>query len=115
MYTGAHRRPAVPSYVFFFSSRRRHTRWTGDWSSDVCSSDLGGSGLGKPLKLINEPLRKHIPIYIGAEGPKNIAMVTEIADGWLPLYYSPYRPRSEERRVGKGVGVGGRRVGLNKM
>src|SRR6266487_6305094 len=28
--------------VFFFSSRRRHTRWTGDWSSDVCSSDLGG-------------------------------------------------------------------------
>jgi F420-dependent oxidoreductase-like protein len=52
----------------------------------------GGAGLGKPLKLINEPLRKHIPIYIGAEGPKNIAMVTEIADGWLPLYYSPYRP-----------------------
>src|SRR6266487_6061553 len=31
-----------PSRVFFFSSRRRHTRWTGDWSSDVCSSDLGG-------------------------------------------------------------------------
>src|SRR5690348_17860083 len=27
--------------IFFFSSRRRHTRWTGDWSSDVCSSDLG--------------------------------------------------------------------------
>jgi F420-dependent oxidoreductase-like protein len=51
-----------------------------------------GSGLGKPLKLINPPLRAHIPIYIGAEGPKNIRMVTEIADGWLPLYYSPYRP-----------------------
>src|SRR5438876_7527912 len=32
-------------YVFFFSSRRRHTRWTGDWSSDVCSSDLAGGGL----------------------------------------------------------------------
>jgi alkanesulfonate monooxygenase SsuD/methylene tetrahydromethanopterin reductase-like flavin-dependent oxidoreductase (luciferase family) len=48
--------------------------------------------LGKPLKLINEPLRKEVPIYIGAEGPKNIRMVTEIADGWLPLYYSPYRP-----------------------
>src|SRR6266581_7773805 len=29
------------SFCFFFSSRRRHTRWTGDWSSDVCSSDLG--------------------------------------------------------------------------
>src|SRR5213075_2117742 len=52
----------------------------------------GGAGLGKPLKLINEPLRKEVPIYIGAEGPKNIRMVTEIADGWLPLYYSPYRP-----------------------
>jgi F420-dependent oxidoreductase-like protein len=52
----------------------------------------GGAGLGKPLKLINAPLRTHVPIYIGAEGPKNIKMVTEIADGWLPLYYSPYRP-----------------------
>src|SRR6266481_127519 len=31
----------VRSYVFFFSSRRRHTRWNCDWSSDVCSSDLG--------------------------------------------------------------------------
>src|ERR1700741_13921 len=41
----------------------------------------GGAGLGKPLKLINQPLRSHIPIYIGAEGPKNIKMVTEIADG----------------------------------
>src|SRR6266487_3445426 len=32
-------------FIFFFSSRRRHTRWTGDWSSDVCSSDLGLQGL----------------------------------------------------------------------
>src|SRR5436190_14756193 len=52
----------------------------------------GGAGLGKPLKLINAPLRTEVPIYIGAEGPKNVRMVTEIADGWLPLYYSPYRP-----------------------
>ena len=52
----------------------------------------GGSGLGKPLKLITRPLRAHIPIYLGAEGPKNIAMATELCDGWLPLYYSPYRP-----------------------
>src|SRR6266581_5309128 len=34
----------VFGFVFFFSSRRRHTRWTGDWSSDVCSSDLGDIG-----------------------------------------------------------------------
>jgi F420-dependent oxidoreductase-like protein len=52
----------------------------------------GGARLGKPLKLITKPLRPDIPILIGAEGPKNIQMTTEIADGWLPLYYSPYRP-----------------------
>lgn len=51
-----------------------------------------GSGLGKPLKLINKPLRPELPIYLGAEGPKNVAMAAELCDGWLPLYYSPYRP-----------------------
>ena len=48
------------------------------------------TGLGKPLKPIVHPLRDSIPIYLGAEGPKNIAMSTEIADGWLPLLYNPY-------------------------
>src|SRR5262245_57577845 len=51
----------------------------------------GGARLGKPLKLIVRPLRTEIPIYLGAEGPKNVALATEIADGWLPLFYSPYR------------------------
>jgi F420-dependent oxidoreductase-like protein len=51
----------------------------------------GGTGLGKPLKLITKPLRTHIPIYLGAEGPKNVKMATEIADGWLPLFFSPHR------------------------
>jgi F420-dependent oxidoreductase-like protein len=51
----------------------------------------GGAGLGKPLKLIVRPLRSEIPIYMGAEGPKNVALATEIADGWLPLFFSPYR------------------------
>jgi F420-dependent oxidoreductase-like protein len=49
-------------------------------------------GLGKPLKSITHPLRREIPIYLGAEGPKNVAMTAEIADGWIPLYYSPLRP-----------------------
>ena len=49
-----------------------------------------GTGLGKPLKPIVHPLRPDIPIYMGAEGPKNIALSTEIADGWLPLFYNPY-------------------------
>jgi F420-dependent oxidoreductase-like protein len=51
----------------------------------------GSSGLGKPLKLIVHPLRSQIPIYLGAEGPKNVALAAEIADGWLPIFYSPYR------------------------
>ena len=49
-----------------------------------------GTGLGKPLKPIVHPLRNKIPIFMGAEGPKNIALSTEIADGWLPLIYNPY-------------------------
>ena len=49
----------------------------------------GGLGLGKPLRSIVHPLRADIPIYMGAEGPKNIALCGEIADGWLPIYYSP--------------------------
>jgi F420-dependent oxidoreductase-like protein len=52
----------------------------------------GGAQPGKALKLIVRPLRADVPIYLGAEGPKNVAMATEIADGWLPLFYSPFRP-----------------------
>ena len=52
----------------------------------------GSSGLGKPLRSITHPLRRDIPIYLGAEGPKNVTQTAEIADGWFPLYYSPYRP-----------------------
>ena len=51
----------------------------------------GAWGLGKALKSIVHPLRERIPIFMGAEGPKNIAQTVEIGDGWLPLYYSPYR------------------------
>jgi F420-dependent oxidoreductase-like protein len=51
----------------------------------------GATGLGKPLKAITHPLRREIPIFLGAEGPKNVAQTAEIADGWLPLYYSPHR------------------------
>ena len=51
----------------------------------------GAEGLGKPLKIMTHPLRP-IPIWIGAEGPRNVAQTVDIADGWLPLYYSPLRP-----------------------
>ena len=49
----------------------------------------GAIGLGKALKPIVHPLRPDIPILLGAEGPKNVALTAEIADGWLPIYYSP--------------------------
>ncbi len=49
------------------------------------------TGLGKPLKPITHPLRSSLPLLLGAEGPKNIAQTTRIADGWLPLYWSPLR------------------------
>src|SRR4051794_40638190 len=58
-------------------------------------------GLGKPLKSIVHPLRADIPIWLGAEGPKNVAQTAEIADGWLPIFYSPksagmYQPWLDE-------------------
>lgn len=49
----------------------------------------GGAGLGKPLKSTVHPLRTDIPIYLAAEGPKNVALSAEICDGWLPLFFSP--------------------------
>jgi len=52
----------------------------------------GAWGMGKPLRSITHPLRADVPIFLGAEGPKNVALACEIADGWLPLYYSPFRP-----------------------
>jgi F420-dependent oxidoreductase-like protein len=51
----------------------------------------GAWGMGKPLRAITHPLRADVPIFLGAEGPKNVALAAEIADGWLPLYYSPFR------------------------
>ncbi|MGW1977368.1 LLM class F420-dependent oxidoreductase [Streptomyces sp. NPDC001889] len=51
----------------------------------------GASGLGRALAPITHPLRAGLPVLLGAEGPKNIAQTVRIADGWLPLYWSPLR------------------------
>ncbi len=48
-----------------------------------------GTGLGKPLKIINHPVRPRIPIWVAALGEKNVAMTAEVADGWLPLFFVP--------------------------
>lgn len=50
-----------------------------------------GTGLGKPLKLINHPVRDRIPITIAALGPKNVALTAEIAEGWQPVFFLPER------------------------
>lgn len=58
---------------------------------DVPYTGSDASGLGKPLKLILHPLRPEVPIYLAAIGPKNVALAAEIADGWLPTFFSPAR------------------------
>src|SRR5688572_32458311 len=69
--------------LFFFSSRRRHTRFDCDWSSDVCSSDL-------------------------AEAVRVVDAVEHLAEERDGLLRRERAARSEERRVGKGVDLGGR-------
>ena len=60
---------------------------------DIPYSGEDATGLGKPLKLILKPLRRDVPIYLAALGPKNVALAAEIADGWLPIFFSPQRFR----------------------
>ena len=52
-----------------------------------------GTGLGKPLKLMARPLRADIPIYLAVMGPRAVAQAFEIADGWLPIFWSPENAR----------------------
>src|SRR5688500_19728653 len=86
------------SVFFFFSSRRRHTRLQGDWSSDVCSSDLGG---WPAIGVAVTPLLELSP---GSADPVGWALPVnlEARHGDLRIYGSTgYFSRSEERRVGK--------------
>jgi F420-dependent oxidoreductase-like protein len=46
-------------------------------------------GLGKPLKLINHPVRERIPIVVAAIGPQNVELTAELAEGWEPIFYVP--------------------------
>lgn len=69
----------------------------------------GGMGLGKPLKSTIHPLRTDIPVYLAAEGPKNVALAAEIADGWLPLFFSPKSDRFYRQALAEGFARPGAR------
>jgi F420-dependent oxidoreductase-like protein len=68
-----------------------------------------GTGLGKPLKSSIHPLREDIPIYLAAEGPKNIALAGELCDGWLALFYSPHHDDVYREALHEGFSVPGAR------
>src|SRR5438045_4784339 len=92
------------SIYFFFSSRRRHTRCLSDWSSDVCSSDLGADGRAQVVTAMQD---------IGTGTRTAMAQIAAEELG-IPVEHvqvslgdsarGPYAARSEERRVGKGCG-----------
>ena len=63
----------------------------------------GGTGLGKPLKSSIRPLRPDIPIYLAAEGPKNVALAGELCDGWLALFYSPHHDDYYREALSEGL------------
>jgi F420-dependent oxidoreductase-like protein len=70
---------------------------------------LPGSELGKPLKSSIHPLREDIPIFLGAEGPKNIALAAELCDGWLALFFSPQHEDFYRDALGEGFARDGAR------
>jgi F420-dependent oxidoreductase-like protein len=72
----------------------RRTRETIDIVRKVLSGDkLVYEGdvfrLGRGLRLLNKPLRPDLPIYVASLGPRNVELTAELADGWLPTFYSP--------------------------
>ena len=68
------------------------------------------TGLGKPLKSILHPVRNRIPIYLAAIGPRNVALTAEIADGWLPIFYSPEREEIYNQHLDEGLASAGRKA-----
>lgn len=75
------------------------------------SRDRGGSGLGKPLKLVNTPVRPDIPLILAALGPKNVELAAELFEGWEPLFYLPEKA-DEAFGESLAAGLGRRDPGL---
>src|SRR5690606_39641134 len=103
-------------FSFFFSSRRRHTRFSRDWSSDVCSSDLAATGLDLDRRAF--ALRKRVEHETAAYFP-SLSSRTVVYKGMLttsqlePFFPDLSDPRSEERRVGTECRSRRRRAALN--
>jgi len=74
-----------------------------------------GTGLGKPLKSSIRPLREEIPIYLAAEGPKNIALAGELCDGWLAIFYSPHHDDFYREALNEGLSRSGARTTPEKF
>jgi F420-dependent oxidoreductase-like protein len=72
--------------------RRETIEFHGD-QYEIPYAGADTTGLGKPLKLMMRPLRDSIPIYLAALSPKNVRLAFEIADGWMPIFFSPSRAR----------------------
>src|SRR5207253_7062272 len=89
---------------FFFSSRRRHTRWPRDWSSDVCSSDLIEQAKGKLAERLGLDMDQAFSVLRGHARTRNLRL-SDVAlafiDGSETLARTGAAQRSEERRVGK--------------
>ncbi|HEY2638079.1 MAG TPA: LLM class F420-dependent oxidoreductase, partial [Solirubrobacteraceae bacterium] len=71
----------------------------------------GGMGLGRPLRLLAQPVQERIPIYLGAIGPRAVAQTGELADGWLPFMFNPAAPEVLLERLDEGLERGGRSRG----
>ncbi|CAN5701760.1 LLM class F420-dependent oxidoreductase [soil metagenome] len=83
--------------------RREKVDAHGKYYDIPLTPERGGSGLGKPLKLINTPLRPDIPIVLAALGPKNVELAAELCEGWEPIFYLPYRA---EEAFGEALAAG---------
>lgn len=82
--------------------RREYLEYQGQHYTIPLPADQG-TGLGKPLKLINHPVRERIPILVAALGPKNVELAAEIAEGWQPIFYLPEKAQDV---WGKALAVG---------
>jgi len=88
--------------------RDKPVEFRGEYYTIPAPEGPGTTGLGKPLKTIVHPLRSDLPIYLAAIGPKNVALAGEIADGWLPTFFSPGRMAMYREWLDEGLARAGR-------